>query len=352
MTEALIMMGGLGLVIGLVLAVAAKAFYVYVDPQVEAVASALHGANCGGCGKPGCGANAEAIVAGQASPNSCVAAGPEVAEAIAALLGVAVTAMEPNIARPGCYPAGSAASRFGRRHLRRRQAGAGFRQALPGARGPDGNDPFQRALGQEPAGGRGRRRRRVRRPEHCHAAAIQKLFGEAGRLTGVEVAENGKSQVGRLAAQTLILSAGRFPEMIFVPSGAASPPEEGAPAAPAGWEGILPYKQPWYRDQSGLYAEGDVTADYSAAIKAIGAGRRAAASIHQVLSGIAPQLSEKVIDPKAAIQNVSTVENIKPFPRQIMPVCSGTDLMRCGELERGYSEDAARKEAGRCLQCG
>jgi Na+-translocating ferredoxin:NAD+ oxidoreductase RNF subunit RnfB len=32
MTEALIMMGGLGLVIGLVLAVAAKAFYVYVDP--------------------------------------------------------------------------------------------------------------------------------------------------------------------------------------------------------------------------------------------------------------------------------------------------------------------------------
>ena len=166
------------------------------------------------------------------------------------------------------------------------------------------------------------------------------------------MAGNGTSQVGRLAAQTLILSAGRFPEMIFVPSGAASPPEEGAPAAPAGWEGILPYKQPWYRDQSGLYAEGDVTADYSAAIKAIGAGRRAAASIHQVLSGIAPQLSEKVIDPKAAIQNVSTVENIKPFPRQIMPVCSGTDLMRCGELERGYSEDAARKEAGRCLQCG
>jgi hypothetical protein len=114
----------------------------------------------------------------------------------------------------------------------------------------------------------------------------------------------------------------------------------------------LPYKQPWYRDQSGLYAEGDVIADFSAAIKAIGAGRRAAASIHQVMSGISPQLSEKVIDPMACIQNISRVENIKLFPRQIMPVCTGTELMRCGEVERGFSEDAARKEAGRCLQCG
>ena len=77
------MMGGLGLAVGLVLAVAAKLFYVYVDPQIEAVASALPGANCGGCGLPGCSANAEAIVAGKSAPNSCVAAGPEVAEAIA-----------------------------------------------------------------------------------------------------------------------------------------------------------------------------------------------------------------------------------------------------------------------------
>jgi hypothetical protein len=117
--------------------------------------------------------------------------------------------------------------------------------------------------------------------------------------------------------------------MIFVRSAAASLPEEGALPRGAGMEGILPYKQPWYRDQSGLYAEGDAIADFSAAIKAIGAGRRAAVSIHQVMSGITPQLSEKVIDPKACIQNVSRIENIKPFPRQIMPVCSGTELTQC-----------------------
>ena len=102
MIEALFMLGGLGLVVGVGLAAASKIFYVYVDPLVVAVDDALPGANCGGCGLPGCSSNAEAIVAGKAAPNSCVAAGPEVAEAIAAIMGVAIEAKEPDIARPGC----------------------------------------------------------------------------------------------------------------------------------------------------------------------------------------------------------------------------------------------------------
>jgi len=95
-------MGGLGLIIGAGLAAAAKIFYVYVDPKILAVEDALPGANCGGCGFPGCSANAEAIVAGKAAPNSCVAAGPEVAEAIADIMGISVEAKEPDIALPGC----------------------------------------------------------------------------------------------------------------------------------------------------------------------------------------------------------------------------------------------------------
>ena len=42
-------------------------------------------------------------MAGIAAPNSCVAAGPEVAEAIAEIMGVKIEAKEPDIARPGCY---------------------------------------------------------------------------------------------------------------------------------------------------------------------------------------------------------------------------------------------------------
>ena len=78
MIAALFMMGGLGLIVGVGLAAASKIFYVYVDPLIVEIDDALPGANCGGCGLPGCSANAEAIVAGKAAPNSCVAAGPEV----------------------------------------------------------------------------------------------------------------------------------------------------------------------------------------------------------------------------------------------------------------------------------
>jgi hypothetical protein len=171
-------------------------------------------------------------------------------------------------------------------------------------------------------------------------------------LTGVEVQELVSGQTDRLAAQRLILPAGRFPEMIFVPSGEAGAAEAGASPAPSAWESILPYKQPWYRDQTGIYAEGDALTDYSAAIKAIAAGRRAAASLHLVMNGVSPQLDEEVIGPQSYVQNISCVESIKPFPRQIMPICGGPDKKRCGEIELGFAEDTARKEAGRCLQCG
>ncbi len=102
MLAGLLIMGGLGVLCGAGLALASKIFYVYVDPKVEAVAGALPGANCGGCGLPGCGANAEAIVAGKSSPGSCVAGGSDLAAEIAAIMGVKLEAREPDFARPGC----------------------------------------------------------------------------------------------------------------------------------------------------------------------------------------------------------------------------------------------------------
>jgi len=103
MFQSILMMGGLGVAMGVVLVIASKAFYVYEDPKVVAVGEVLPGANCGGCGYPGCTANAEAIVQGISGVNSCVAAGDEVAAEIAAIMGVAVTDSEPDFAGPGCY---------------------------------------------------------------------------------------------------------------------------------------------------------------------------------------------------------------------------------------------------------
>lgn len=98
----IILMGGLGIVIGAVLAAAAKTFYVYEDPKVEAIDHILPGANCGGCGFPGCNANAVAIVNNESDVNSCVAAGKETAEAIALVMGVAISDKEPEFAGLNC----------------------------------------------------------------------------------------------------------------------------------------------------------------------------------------------------------------------------------------------------------
>ena len=47
---AIIVLGALAIVFGLILAVAAKVFEVEVDPRLPQIQAALAGANCGGCG--------------------------------------------------------------------------------------------------------------------------------------------------------------------------------------------------------------------------------------------------------------------------------------------------------------
>ena len=59
---------GIGLVLGLGLAIAAKIFFVKEDERIGEVEKRLPGYNCGSCGYAGCRSMAEAIVAGK-EPN-------------------------------------------------------------------------------------------------------------------------------------------------------------------------------------------------------------------------------------------------------------------------------------------
>lgn len=105
--------GGLGMLAALGLGVAAKVFYVEVDPLVEAIEGALPGANCGGCGEAGCSSAAAKMAKGLLPPNACVGGGPDVGQAVAVLLGVTVSAREPELAKVGCrYPSARADLKF------------------------------------------------------------------------------------------------------------------------------------------------------------------------------------------------------------------------------------------------
>ncbi len=79
---------GLGALMGVMLAVASRAFAVKTDERVEKIAEILPGANCGGCGYAGCRGLAEAIVAGKAKCSACAVGGDEVAAAIAGVMGM------------------------------------------------------------------------------------------------------------------------------------------------------------------------------------------------------------------------------------------------------------------------
>ena len=93
---------GLGLLASTVLAVASRVLYVKEDPRIAMVETELPGANCGGCGYPGCSGAAAAVVAGIAPVTLCVAGGNEVAENVARVMGQSIEYKEPEVAMLRC----------------------------------------------------------------------------------------------------------------------------------------------------------------------------------------------------------------------------------------------------------
>lgn len=95
-------LGLFGLLFGGGLAFASRVFAVEVDPKVPLLKDVLPGANCGGCGYPGCDAFAVALAAGEAKADGCPVGGAGVAEKIADILGVEVAGGERMVARVLC----------------------------------------------------------------------------------------------------------------------------------------------------------------------------------------------------------------------------------------------------------
>jgi Na+-translocating ferredoxin:NAD+ oxidoreductase subunit B len=96
------LLGGLGLLFGVILALADRFLRVEEDPRIDAVIGMLPGTNCGACGQPGCRGLAEKIVAGLEAPGRCTVSSKAGLEAIADFLGVDAGGSDKLVARVHC----------------------------------------------------------------------------------------------------------------------------------------------------------------------------------------------------------------------------------------------------------
>ena len=103
---AVLVLGIIALIASVVLYICSKRFAVEEDPRLPAVLEALPGANCGGCGYPGCSGMADALIkganAGSIEGLNCPVGGAECMSKIADLLGMAVAASDPKVAVVRC----------------------------------------------------------------------------------------------------------------------------------------------------------------------------------------------------------------------------------------------------------
>jgi electron transport complex protein RnfB len=97
-----LILGGVGLFFGFVIAMVNKRFRVWEDPRIDGVEELLPASNCGACSQPGCRAFAEALVGGEAQPSDCTVMGEDLVEDVAHYLGVDAGEANKRVARLLC----------------------------------------------------------------------------------------------------------------------------------------------------------------------------------------------------------------------------------------------------------
>lgn len=189
---------------------------------------------------------------------------------------------------------------------------------------------------------------------------LKRILGNGGRVSGIETLECSSvfDAEGRfnptleedtesaLAADTVILAVGQTSDLSFLQ------PEDGIEVTRAGT--IRVDRDTLATSAPGIFAGGDVAFGPRIAIDAIADGRRAAASVHAYLRGISREEvrtdmeTEVVLRPRPGFTRVLDFEGI---PRQRPPVLPIQRRVGITEIERCFSEDTARREGSRCLQC-
>lgn len=146
-----------------------------------------------------------------------------------------------------------------------------------------------------------------------------------------------------LPATAILVAIGEEPDPSILP--------EGAGIEVSGWAGIVADPRTLATGRAGIFAGGDVVSGPKTIIEAVAAGRRAAGSIHEYLSGARNGEAEimktvRVVTPAEKSLKLDIAN--KPRVHAPLPV---VDTGTFKATQQGFAEDAARAEASRCFRC-
>jgi NADPH-dependent glutamate synthase beta subunit-like oxidoreductase len=147
----------------------------------------------------------------------------------------------------------------------------------------------------------------------------------------------------------VLVAIGEAPDPSFLPAGTS--------VEVSAWGGLLINQETLATGAPGVFAAGDVTYGPKTVIHAAAHGRRAAQSIHAYLSKLSPAAVSEM--PEGEWETVSKLPldgqvsvDLRPKARAVMPLRTGTAAHdRSIEFATGFTEEEARREAGRCLRC-
>ena len=146
-----------------------------------------------------------------------------------------------------------------------------------------------------------------------------------------------------LPATAILVAIGEEPDPSILP--------EGAGIEVSGWAGIVADPRTLATGRAGIFAGGDVVSGPKTIIEAVAAGRRAAGSIHEYLSGARNGEAEIMRAVRVATPAEPTLRlDLAVRPRTHAPLPM-VDTGHFKATAQGFAEDAARAEASRCFRC-
>ena len=188
--------------------------------------------------------------------------------------------------------------------------------------------------------------------------AVSEVIGRDGAVTALRCVgqrPTGRVEHGRttwepvpgsehdLPAMTILVAVGEEPDPSILP--------EGAGIEVSGWAGIVADPRTLATGRAGIFAGGDVVSGPKTIIDAVAAGRRAAASVHELLTGVRDGEAEiMAVVRYATPPEPSLALDLAARARAHAPL----SVYQPGSFratQAGFDEATARAEASRCFRC-